>query len=127
LADIALVFDGPNLRGDFALGPTDIVTGDELQTAVMISLFTDPGWWANAYLPDPWGCRLLELRRAKRTNATLQKARDYCRLALQWLIDDGVAQSVDVQAEWQGSLLEIAVTVAQATGTTSYSFVWNDV
>ena len=127
MADLTLVWDGPNLRGDLLLGLADIATGNDLRTNVMTSLSTDPGWWGNTYEPDAWGCRLLELRRAKHSNETLLKARDYCRAALKWLLDDRVARSVDVQTGWQGSTLAIGIVVTQATGTSRFSFVWDEI
>lgn len=127
MADLTLVWDPDAFSADFALGPTDILTGNDLQTSIIVSLFTDPGWWANAFEADDWGCRLIELRRAKHTNATLLAARDYCRIALQWLIDDEVASAVDVQTSWQGSTLVIAINLTQATGVTHFSFVWDQI
>lgn len=127
MADVALIWDPANLRADFALGPADLVVGSELASAIVVSLFTDPGWWGNTYEDDDWGCRLLELRRAKHSNETLLRARDYCQAALAWLIEDGVARAVDVQTAWQGSLLAIAITVTQATGVSRFSFVWDEV
>ena len=127
MADIDIVFDGTQLHGDFVLGTEDVETGHDLVTSVIVSLFTQPGWWADAYEPDKIGCRLLELIRAKRTTETLLRARDYCRQALAWLLEDGVARAVDVVTEWQGSLLAVAITIAQASGVSRFSFVWEAV
>ena len=127
MPDIRIAFDGRELRGDFVLGALDLETGDELRSAILVSLFTDPNWWANAYEPDPWGCRLLELRWAKHSNDTLLRARDYCRQALAWLVEDDVASAVDVATAWQGSALLIGIVVTQATGVSRFSFVWEGV
>lgn len=124
MADITITFDGRALRGDFVLGNDDLLTGNDLRTSVIVSLFTKTGWWANSYEADAWGCRILELVRAKRTAETLLRARDYCRQALAWLIEDKIARAVDVSTSWNGSMLVAAINVTQASGTTRFSFVW---
>lgn len=127
MPDVTIAFNGRTIRGDFVLTATDLQTGDDLQTSIVVSLFTAPGWWANAYEPDAWGCRLLELRRAKHTRETLLRARDYCRAALRWLIEDRVADAVDVATEWQNDRLAVGITVTQASRISQYSFVWDAV
>lgn len=111
---------------DLSLVGYDLATEDGLRTAVIISLFTDRraeaddeipdgsddrrGWWAG-----PIGSRLWLLARTKETPDTLARARAYAIEALQWLIDDGVATTVDVTAEWarRGVLaLHVAITLA---------------
>ena len=127
MPDIRIAFDGRQWRGDFVLGAADLDTGDELRTSILVSLFTDPGWWANAYEPDDWGCRLFELWQAKHDNQTLLRARDYCRQALHWLVEDQVASAVDVATAWQGSALLIGIVVTQAMGITRFNFVWEGI
>lgn len=89
-----------------------------LNRAVLISLFSwrraEPGdvpkdqplqgFWGDALSGggDKLGSRLWLLARAKITTETLNQAKDYCREALQWLIDDGVAVSIDVRVERMG-------------------------
>ena len=104
--------------GDWSLAGADLESGDDIVTAVLISLFTDRlagpddvltdgtndrrGWWADSS-NNAIGSRLWLLTRAKHTNATLGLAEAYIAEALQWLIDDGVATKVDIHAEWQRS------------------------
>lgn len=45
-----------------------------------------------------FGSRLHLLQRAKNTDTTRQLAMDYCREALQWMIDAGKAAAVEVYA-----------------------------
>lgn len=134
--DITVSIDGQTFAGGISLFGGDLAqaqaAGDELVTALYVSLFTTRGWWADAYEPDPWGSLLLTLRRAKRTQGTLNRARDYCRQALAWLIEDGVARTVNVVTEWQGpasgTLLAIGITVIRPRGLrTRYDFVWTGV
>jgi phage gp46-like protein len=92
---------------------------EDLPRAVLISLFTwrraNPdddlpgkdkfGWWGDTYpeiVNDRIGSRLWLLSRAKLTRQTVLKAKEYAEEALQWLIDDGVADGVTVEAERQG-------------------------
>lgn len=131
-------------------GP-DLATDDGLRTAVLISLFTDRlanaddelpdnsgdrrGWWGdfpngNPYSsvpdkPDLIGSRLWLLSRALQTQDTLNRGIAYCEEALQWLIDDGVAQSVRVTGAWQG-LGRVLFSVAIARKTNAASGAAND-
>ena len=111
--DIALHWDIPTSRGDIAFSYGDVVTGNDLATSVLASLFSDRlagtddalpdnsgdrrGWWGDtADAPVPLiGSRLWLLDRAKQTQAVLQAAQDYERESLQWLIDQGIAAKVE--------------------------------
>ena len=90
-----------------------------LARAVAISLFTwrraDPGevaegdprhgWWGDTWPVvenDRIGSKLWLLSREKITRETVNRARDYIRQALQWLIDDGIASRIDVEVTRQG-------------------------
>jgi len=107
---LQLVVDGVGTNA------TDI--SDDLPRSVLISLFTwrraNPdddlpasnkyGWWGDSYpteLNDRIGSRLWLLSRAKMLPETVARAEEYATEALQWLIDDGVADSVQVSAEQQ--------------------------
>lgn len=89
---------------------------DPLVRAVLLSLFTwrraevddvQPGesrlgWCGDTLAPvagDRFGSRLWLLARENVTNKTMQRARDYAAEALQWLIDDGVATTIETEAE----------------------------
>ena len=115
--DIAILWDAERSQGDWQLTEGgDFITAQALETAVMISLFTDAraapddvlpqgetdrrGWWGNALGEDPIGSRLWLLRRARRRPETLNLARDYIREALAWLIEDGIARKVEVTTSW---------------------------
>jgi phage gp46-like protein len=92
----------------------DLSMTDDLQNAVMISLFTnsraredDPlpnqndrgGYWGTAIDGNQWGSRLWLLQNARDLPETYRRAEDYAKESLQWLIDDGVASKVEVSAE----------------------------
>ncbi|MGD9759111.1 MAG: phage GP46 family protein [Comamonas sp.] len=97
--------------------PVSIATAPDvrsaLQRAVVISLLTwrraEPsdsvddaelqGWWGDSYPAEPndrIGSRLWLLRRRSITPQTLRDAQRYCEEALQWMVDDGLVNAVQV-------------------------------
>lgn len=110
MPDISTIWN--TTRGDWQVAGADLLSQNDVVTALLISLFTDAaalpddvipdgsndprGWWGD---PDI-GSRLWLLERAKRTAATLARAQDYITEASQWMLDDGVASRIDVSVEW---------------------------
>lgn len=99
--------------------PLGMAQRDALPRAVIISLFTwgrarpddelpgdvRMGWWGDTYpavAGDRIGSRLWLLARAKITRHTPKRAKEYAEEALAWLITDGLASQVIVQAERAG-------------------------
>lgn len=131
MADIRTTWLGGDTLCTWSTTGADLTADDGLETAVLISLFTDApataqeaalagagdrrGWWADAYAEvdgDVIGSKLWLLRREKRTAATLERARQYAAAALGWLVTDGVAQSVEVTAEvLQTDVLALQVVI----------------
>lgn len=129
--------------GDWSLAGSQLAAGNDLQTAVYISIFSDRVANADDIIPDHsqdprgWhgdagqdvliGSRLWLLSRAKQTLGTLNLAKDYIAEALQWLIDDGVVGSFDITVEWtSASLLGMNVVAHRPNGSTSaMQFFWN--
>lgn len=124
-SSVATVWDPAAGVGDWAMAGPSLQAGDDLASAVLISLFTDRlagaddvlpeaaaggpgdprGWWGDPIQGEggdsvPIGSKLWLLSRAKQTQATLEQARDAIGEALQWLIDDGVVGEVEVTTEW---------------------------
>ena len=144
--DILVQWDNINAQGDWALAAGDVQTGQDLETACLVSLFTDKlatpdfvptdgtsdrrGWWADPYNDQPLGSNLWQLERAKKTRDTLALARRYASDALQWLVDDGVAKSVTVDTQWLGrapgsTTLGIRVVILKPDGSaTRFTFGW---
>lgn len=142
MSDIALIWDARAASADIALYGGSISIDDGLRTAVIVSLFTDArarpddvlptpggdrrGWWGDAYaelLPqDAIGSRLWLLSREKITPSVINRARDYAREALDWMIRDGIASAIDVQVEAQGSRRAIGVTIDRPTGPAREKF-----
>jgi phage gp46-like protein len=118
------------------LDSTDISNQESLTRAVIISLFTwrraNPddivegqkmGYWGDVAEPpaanDKIGSRLWLLAREKIVNSTFNRAREYAKEALQWLIDDAVASRVDVVAERYGvDGLALICTIYRTDGKT---------
>lgn len=142
--DIALNWDVANAVADIALNGMDLQTDEGLTTAVLISAFTDRaalpddalppgitdrrGYWGDDDPQHPWGSRLWLLDRAKQTEETRQRAIDYLKECLQWLIDDGIAGGVDVGATWLAtSRLAAAIVITKANGeqvSVQFNYVW---
>lgn len=133
--DLRTIYDTELRSADLVLASGQMDTDTGLQTAVFLSLFTDAraqdddelpggstdrrGWFGDSFADtagDRFGSRLWLLYREKQTDQVLERARGYARESLQWLIDDGVASSVDVAASWLRAgvlLLEVAILRAE--------------
>ena len=137
MADVDLKFDPDNFDADVALLNGDLTGGDDLATAVIISLFTwrrakdddtipdgttdRRGWWGDNLSDvqgDEIGSRLWLLTREKITSETVAHAEEYAAEALQWLVDDKVASRVDVLAARNGiDRIDMTVTIYRQDGT----------
>jgi len=120
MSDIRTVWDAAVARGDWMLSEGALLTGADLSTAMLVSVFTDAmaapddvipdgtgdprGWWGDQFDPDaPLGSKLWLLEREKQTQTTLNRAYDYLAEALRWLIDDGVVARFDISVALQCS------------------------
>ena len=122
--DMKLVWTSTATYADINIVNNDVEHDDGLETAVLISLFCDArardddelpdtrssdrrGWWGDLVNPaeesDSTGSRLWLLSRAKTTQETLVLCEQYVREAVQWFITDGVATSIEVDVERQGT------------------------
>jgi phage gp46-like protein len=119
---LTVVIDGRTI-------PLGLDSVEPLVRAVIISLFTwrranpdddlpgdlKQGWWGDNFPPVPndrIGSRLWLLSRAKLLPETVARAKEYAEEALRWLIDDGVASRVEVEAERHGlSTLALACRI----------------
>jgi len=115
--DIKIIWNNDLLEGDFELDYGDLVRDEGLTTAVLISLFTDAradeddeidnkedkrGWWANNIFNRNFGSKIWQLERAKTTNETIERLKQYIKECLQWMIDDEVVKKIDVFVERSG-------------------------
>ncbi|MHA6236875.1 phage GP46 family protein [Pseudomonas fluorescens group sp. PF-69] len=141
MSDIRTVWVAETGQGDWQVLDGALDSGDDMASAVFISLFSDRqansddvlpdgstdrrGWWGDLGQPVPLGSRLWLLSRSRLDDNAAKMAVIYAKEALQWLLDDQVAESVTVTATIQGpKQLNVAVTVTQRTGTKNYQFAW---
>lgn len=137
MSDITSVWDIETQHCDYVVSQGGFQSGLDVQTAVMISLFTDRlanvddvlpdarpgypgdrrGWWGD----DPqnlMGSRLWLLKRVKGPLSVANQAQDYAAEALQWMLDDGVVAKFDIQAQWvPPQQLSLQVIAYRANGT----------
>lgn len=136
VADLALTWSNTIGSADLSIIDLDLSSDRGLMTAVVLSLFTDRraenddespsgkaddrrGWWADQFAEiegDRFGSRLWLLDRSKNTNETLRRADEYIREALNWMLEDKVAASIDVQVEAVVPMLEIAIGLQRPGG-----------
>lgn len=116
---IKMEYNNTTQAGDLSQTSGKIDQDDGLETAVLISLFTDAradegddgaeegdrrGCWQDTY-PDvdgdsSIGSKLWLLFRGKLTKDTLRKSVQYAEESLAWMIEDGVAVAVSASATW---------------------------
>lgn len=115
--------DGVPQSGVEVLDTFAMALEDTLQTAITLSLFTDAragdddvlplgvtdrrGWVGDEFMadsfdatPDQWGSLFWLLYGGKATADVLPRARFYGQQALAWMVRDGIASQVVVDALW---------------------------
>jgi phage gp46-like protein len=116
--DIGLFWQVASGAADFEIEGNDLSVDGGLETAVMLSLFADRraedgdvlpdggsdrrGWWADEFSTvdgDRIGSRLWLLARSKDMSEVLALAPEYAREALAWMVEDKLAEAVEVTAE----------------------------
>ena len=145
MSDIAHTYDNSLMQGDLILAGGLLATDSSLYTAVLHSLFSDAraladdpieagesrrGWWGDLAAQtdgDAYGSRLWELRREKQTAEVLLRAKEYTEEALAWLIDDGVASAIAVDARYPArGTLALFVTITLDSGALeSFEFTYS--
>lgn len=147
--DIQLLFGcNADVCADVGLACADLAVGNDLSTAVLLSLFTDRradeddvlpdgtdsrGWWADAMDGQRIGSRLWLLERARSLPETFALAKEYAEEALQWLVDDGVAAKVLVAATGVrgtdcNNVLALQIDITQPDGKSlgwKYRYAWD--
>jgi phage gp46-like protein len=141
LADLALSWSNKTGDADLSLIDLDLASERGLQTAVMLSLFTDRraetddqppsgdardrrGWWADQFADiegDLIGSRLWLLDRSKRINETALRAKEYANESLAWMLEDRVVSGVNVTVETSEAMLLFVVEL-QRPGRDAVSF-----
>jgi len=131
---------------DLKIANGDLTGDNGLETAILISLFTDRrvsdeelpqlekdkrGWWGDMFSEvdqDQIGSRLWLINREKRTLETLRRAEEYSKESLKWLIDDGVASSITTVAIYDtNKFLQLAIDITRPSGRTSrFQVLWDE-
>lgn len=117
MADIRLAYNPEIMEYDIFIVNEDIETGDDIETAIIISLFTwrranpddklDPGQSRFGWFGDkiggndkfPLGSRLYLLARKTITPQTMREAEEFASEALKWMVEDKVVSSISCTAE----------------------------
>lgn len=143
MTDIALTIINDCIDLNLTGGDFEADTG--LETAVMLSLFSDQrvaaselpvgdtekrGWWADLFSDtsgDKFGSKLWLLDRSKRTLETEAAAEVRAKQALKWMIDDGVAKKVTTSAAFDSlGRLQLKIQITRPDGTENrYGFAWD--
>ncbi len=123
----------------------DFKTVDSFDTSIAVALFGDEradssevpaverrrGWWGNNFNDTPefqLGSKLWLLNQNRRTQDTLNKAITIAQNALQWLVDDGHADAVDVTGAFSDNGITLTITIFRnsAVTETKYYDLWNN-
>jgi phage gp46-like protein len=145
VGDIYLVWEAGTI--DLSMRKDDVAEDLGLRTACLLSLFTDRraedddplpaldndrrGWWADEFAQvqgDKIGSRLWLLDRSKRTGDVVRRAEELTREALQWMLEDRVAERIDVVVDARQVALLIAVTLFRPQRdpvTFRFAHVWD--
>ena len=147
--DMLLAPASPLATADIEIADRDIRRDPGLETAILVSLFSDRqasvddsipdnsgdrrGWWADETQPDDdkIGSRLWLLDRSKTVAEVLPLAEQYAREALQWMIDDGLATEVGATAtrhDHETLLLSVRIVSPESEKQNTffkYYFNWN--
>lgn len=142
--DIKTVWDVDASLGDWRAGHGGLLDGDDLHTAILLSLFTDRlaradddidgddrrGWWGDSGATSAIGSRLWLLRRQKLTTQVAIKAEDYAREALAWLMEDAVVSAISPRAKIIFPNTLLLIIAYQQPGKTQssvkFSWVWEE-
>lgn len=124
----------------------DIEALDNFKTAIEVSLFSDGradesqvflpqarrGWIGDVVTPvegQNFGSLLWLVQQERLTQSTLNKAINFCRLALQWLVDQEKASNVSVSGSIvppEGIRLNIVITSKTGQVESHYVNLWEN-
>jgi len=130
---------------DMLIVDNDLDTDEGLQTAILVSLFSDKridqdeveegisdrrGWWGDEFPDvegDEIGSKLWLLDRSKIIQETLNRAQEYAADALQWMLTDGVASKIVPSAVFVGTSMVLTILIYQPGKKEPYKFTkkWN--
>jgi phage gp46-like protein len=130
------------LEGDWTITGGLFTTGQDLATAIILSIFTDAeaqggdwipdgttdrrGWYSDDQDPVRMGSRLWLIAREKVLPTLMPRARGYVAESLQWMIDDGAVASFNIDVELNApNYLAARVVANRRDGSTvAVNFTW---
>lgn len=157
LQDITVVWDNKTGCGEWQIEDNDFVLNNALYSAVMVSLFTDRlaplepslnekdsaigkvtgdrrGWWGDMLRDESMGSRLWQLKRAIKADQSsiILTAQDMIYEALQWMMNDGLVDHIDVDVQWvKNGILQFSINLTEPQLNTSqqflFSWIWEGV
>ena len=144
MSDIAIEYKSQIKEYDISILNGDLKECDDLDSAVIISLFTWArasagevdenaprfGWFGDkidADSTDSTGSKRYLLKRKKITNQTIMDSREYIEQALRWMIEDGVATEIKAEVERNASdVNRVDALVQIVRGDRSRTMKFND-
>ena len=140
MSDISSFWNVDQMYTDWLESPGALVSGYDLQTAILNSLFTDRlaraddnyedsdrrGWWGDSGNEHQLGSRLWLLRREKLTGDVARRAEEYAQEALKWMVDDGVVSKTESTAQiiWPNRLNLVIRYFTPDSGWQELRFYW---
>jgi phage gp46-like protein len=125
MADLKLTITGGTPDITIVNGKPE--TTDGLFNAVFLSLFTPP-YWGNAVSgqEERYSSTIPEIMSRPLTATARLDVIAAAKDALSWMIDEGVADEIEVAAELQGSgRLNLAVTISEPSGDSTFAYALN--
>lgn len=144
MSDIALEFNKTTKEYDASILDGDFKRCDDLESAVIISLFTWArasadevsenapryGWFGDKIdqdSTDAIGSKLYLLKREKITEQSMMRAKEYIEQSLAWMIEDNVASEVSATVERnQNDVNRIDALVVITRGDRNRTMKFND-
>lgn len=122
---------------DFNRG--DLMLTDGLENAIIVSLAcwardtdisqaaniipTLGGWWGNSLEDVEIGSQIWKLFSRKLTDLTAEKGAAAASSALKWMVDDGVAKTVDVESSIVDNVLLFVIRI-EKPNSSKHEFKW---
>lgn len=143
--DIKRQWDSSEMHGDFAVVDGDLVLDGGLESSVVISLMTDKraevydelpdakstdrrGWWGDTLSNnEKIGSKLWLLFREKQMRQVMLRAHDYATAALNWMLQDKVAESVKVSVsnpDLYNIRIDVDITEPKTKNKSKYALNW---
>lgn len=140
MADIRTIWFTDSGFAGWQEASNDLVSGDDIETAVLISLFSDRlaneddvtddgdrrGWWGDTGEDVLLGSRLWLLNRSPLTREVARKAEVCAEEALAWLVSDGVLSAVSASTRilWPDRLYLTISLIRLGGSKQEYKFEW---